>query len=97
MTRTDIWIFTSSIGPAFPSAILQDFSRSRDALYHNDGDGTFHAMSRACWASRQLLGAGFSASWVDYDNDRDLDLYVVNDKVVNALGNVLMRNDGDWL
>ena len=42
----------------------------------------------------KLLGAGFSASWVDYDNDRDLDLYVVNDKVVNALGNVLMRNDG---
>ncbi len=76
-----------------PECDLQDFSRSRDALFHNDGDGTFTDVS-GLLGFEQLLGAGFSASWVDYDNDRDLDLYVVNDKVVNALGNVLLRNDG---
>ena len=31
---------------------------------------------------------------MDYDDDRDLDIYVVNDKAINALGNVLWRNDG---
>ncbi|MDE2950135.1 MAG: CRTAC1 family protein [Chloroflexota bacterium] len=77
-----------------PECDLKDFSRSRDALYHNDGDGSFTDVS-GLLGFEALLGAGFAASWVDYDNDRDLDLYVVNDKVVNALGNVLLRNDGD--
>ena len=76
-----------------PECDLEDFSRSRDALYHNDGDGGFTDVS-GLLGFEGLLGAGFSASWVDYDNDRDLDLYVVNDKVANALGNVLWRNDG---
>ncbi len=76
-----------------PECEPSDFSRSRDALYHNNGDGTFTDVS-GLLAFEQLLGAGFSVSWVDYDDDRDLDLYVVNDKAVNALGNVLWRNDG---
>ncbi len=76
-----------------PECDLTDFSRSRDVLYHNNGDGTFTDVS-GLLGFEQLLGAGFAASWVDYDNDRDLDIYVVNDKVVNALGNVLWRNDG---
>lgn len=77
----------------YPECELLDFSRSRDALYHNNGDGSFTDVS-GLLGFEPLLGAGFAVSWLDYDNDRDLDLYVVNDKVVNAVGNVLWRNDG---
>lgn len=42
----------------------------------------------------QLLGAGFTASFVDFDGDRDLDIYVVNDALLNPIGNILWRNDG---
>ena len=76
-----------------PECELKDFARSRDVLYHSNGDGTFTDVS-ALLGFEPLLGAGFSVSWVDYDSDRDLDIYVVNDKAVNALGNVLWRNDG---
>ena len=76
-----------------PECELSDFARSRDTLYHNNGDGTFTDVS-GLLGFEALLGAGFAVSWLDYDDDRDLDLYVVNDKAVNALGNVLFRNDG---
>ncbi len=76
-----------------PECEPSDFSQSRDTLYHNNGDGTFTDVS-GLLGFEALLGAGFAVSWLDYDDDRDLDLYVVNDKAVNALGNVLWRNDG---
>ena len=76
-----------------PGCVTKDFSRSRDVLYHNNGDGSFTDVS-GLLAYEKLLGAGFAASWADVDDDRDLDLYVVNDKAVNAVGNVLWRNDG---
>ncbi len=77
----------------YPECELIDFSRSRDTLYHNNGDGSFTDVT-GLLGFEALLGAGFAVSWLDYDDDRDLDLYVVNDKAVNALGNVLWRNDG---
>lgn len=78
----------------YPECELTDFSRSRDVLYRNNGDGTFTDVS-GLLLFEKLLGAGFSVSFVDYDNDLDLDLYVVNDKAVNPIGNVLWRNDGE--
>ena len=77
----------------YPECALQDYARSRDALYRNNGDGSFRDVSGLLGFER-LLGAGFAVSWLDYDDDRDLDLYVVNDKALNAIGNVLWRNDG---
>lgn len=62
-------------------------------LYRNNGDGTFTDVSGLLLFDK-LLGAGFAVSFVDYDNDLDLDIYVVNDKVANPVGNVLWRNDG---
>ena len=72
-------------------------------LYHNNGDGTFTDVSRLLGDPSgptmtgplgNLWGAGFQPGWVDYDNDADLDLYVVNDFGGDLQPNVLWRNDG---
>lgn len=64
----------------------------QDRLYRNNGDGTFTDMTRML--SSKTAGAGFIAGFVDYDNDNDLDIYLVNDEFVHAVGNALWRNDG---
>ena len=66
---------------------------ARDTLYHNQGDGTFVDVSHLL-EFKLLLGSGFTASFTDYDNDGDADIYVVNDQFKNMLGNILWRNDG---
>jgi len=63
-----------------------------DVLYHNNGDGTFTDVHSLL--GRQTAGAGFIASFIDFDNDNDLDIYLVNDEFVHAVGNALWRNDG---
>ncbi len=70
-----------------------DVELSSDRLYHNNGDGTFSDANHLL-VHEKLLGAGFTASFVDFDNDSDLDIYVVNDSLKNPIGNVLWRNDG---
>ncbi len=63
-----------------------------DALYHNNGNGTFTDVTRILGS--KTGGAGFVASFVDYDNDGDQDIYLVNDEFINPIGNALWRNDG---
>ena len=72
-------------------------------LYHSNGDGTLNEVSRLLGDTSgptmagplgNLWGAGFQPGWVDYDNDGDLDLYVVNDFGGQLQPNVLWRNDG---
>lgn len=72
---------------------------SLDRLYRNRGDGTFEDVSHLLGYGPRT-GAGFTAVFIDYDNDGDLDIYLANDK--GAIGpdgvpirrNVLWRNDG---
>lgn len=65
----------------------------KDRLYHNLGNGTFADVTDLL-GSGELRGAGFVASWVDIDNDGDLDIYLVNDEFITDTGNVLWRNEG---
>lgn len=63
-----------------------------DQLYRNNGDGTFTNVTD--YLKGGTLGAGFVATFTDFDNDGDLDIYLVNDEFVNPIGNRLWRNDG---
>ena len=77
----------------YPKCDPLDNAQAQDRLYHNNGDGTFSDISAALHFEKRL-GAGFAASFVDFDDDGDLDIYVINDMLKNPIGNVLWRNDG---
>jgi hypothetical protein len=76
-----------------PECQPADPLQASDRLYRNNGDGTFADVTRFL-DSAMVQGAAFAASFVDFDNDGDADIYVVNDKAEHAIGNVLWRNDG---
>ena len=59
-------------------------------LYHNNGDGSFTKVSTG--AITTDLASSLAASWGDYDNDGDLDLYVANNI---GYQNFLYRNNGN--
>ncbi len=62
----------------------------RNALYRNNGDGTFTDVTGKAGVAGSEDGYGMAASAADYDNDGDLDLYVCN-----YGRSVLYRNNGD--
>jgi hypothetical protein len=67
----------------------QDYRPVPDALFRNDGDGTFTDVSVASGISSHA-GTGMGMVCADYDADGDADVFVCND----AGGNFLFRNDG---
>ncbi len=75
--------------------------QATDELWKNNGDGTFTEVSDELCISGvaneqcdELNGLGFSPAFFDYDDDGDLDLYVINDDLGGNRGNVIWRNDG---
>jgi hypothetical protein len=67
----------------------RDYPRSRNALFRNNGNGTFTNISAASGIASRA-GAGMGTVCADYDNDGDTDIVVANDE----WGNFLFRNDG---
>jgi len=63
---------------------------SPDALYRNNGDGTFTDVSKAAGVDDPNNFFGLGAVWSDFANDGKLDLFVAND----GEPNYLYRNDG---
>ena len=59
-------------------------------LYRNNGDGTFTDVTAESGVTNTSGSLG--VTWGDYDNDGDLDLYVVN---TTGAANRLFRNNGD--
>ena len=78
----------------------------RLVLFTNNGDGTFDDTTQLLGDIRgpkriykdepfgNIWGTGFQPGWADFDNDGDLDLYIVNDYGMHVQPNVLWRNDG---
>ena len=60
---------------------------SRNRLYRNNGDGTFTDVTKLAIGDHISNSKGLAVG--DFDNDGDLDIYIVN---VNDI-NVLLRND----
>ncbi|MBN1579651.1 MAG: VCBS repeat-containing protein, partial [Anaerolineae bacterium] len=62
-------------------------------FYDNNGDGTFIERASAVGIAN-IGGRGRIPSWIDFDNDGDLDLHVAN-AVSETAPDVLFRNNGD--
>jgi ASPIC and UnbV/FG-GAP-like repeat len=72
------------------------FFDGRSILMRNNGDGTFTDVTEA--AGLSTWGPAFTATWVDYDGDGYLDLFVVNNLgglFDRKRPNRLFRNNGD--
>lgn len=67
---------------------LVNGSGRENALYRNNGDGTFADVAKVVGVAHK--GWGIGCVFGDYDNDGDLDLYVTNYNEPN----VLYRNNG---
>ena len=69
----------------------------RDALFRNEGDGTFTDVSEITGVATLPIRVGRGATFGDYDNDGDVDIFIVN----NYARPALLRNDGgnrnNWL
>lgn len=62
-----------------------------DALYHNNGDGTFTDVAEQAGVNDPHHYFGLGAVWSDLDNRGRLDLFVAND----GESNFLYRNEGN--
>lgn len=67
------------------------YKGSPDALYRNNGDGTFTDVTEAAKVSDKKLYFGFQAVFEDFDNDGRPDIFVAND----SNPNYLYKNKGD--
>jgi hypothetical protein len=70
--------------------ICNSVDNAKNSLYKNKGEGTFVKVTKGLMVTE--LGHSVGSSWADYDNDGDLDLFVIN---VFAAKNQLYRNDGN--
>ena len=81
--RLDIYLVNSG-----PADFYEPSSDLRNALYRNNGDGTFTDVTVQAGVEGGQFGMGAAAA--DYDGDGDTDLYVTN-----YGPNLLFRNRGD--
>lgn len=56
-----------------------------NVLLQNEGDFKFSEATQNCGLGAENFRFSFAASWEDYDNDGDIDLYVANDFGPNQL------------
>jgi hypothetical protein len=82
--RTDLYVVNH------PGIVPEKgWSYSGNRLFHNNGDGTFTDVTEHAGVA-DPAGFGMGATWVDYDDDGRLDLYVTN-----RGPNRLYHNQGD--
>ncbi len=88
--NNDGWLDLMVVGFPLPGHPAPLDPINLDALFFNNGDGTFSDLSMLLDINR-TRGPGFAVSVFDFDQDGDQDIYVANDKL---WGNSLWRNDG---
>ena len=69
---------------------IANSGNSSNFLYTNNGDGSFTAVTNGNVVTDK--GNSHGSTWIDIDNDGDLDLYVTNDQDQD---NYLYRNQGN--
>lgn len=74
----------------FSDLFVANSGNANNALYKNNQDGTFSMVTDGPVVSDH--GHSHGSSWIDIDNDGDLDLYVTNDQ---GQDNFLYKNNGD--
>ncbi|HEX8733924.1 MAG TPA: CRTAC1 family protein [Pyrinomonadaceae bacterium] len=67
---------------------------AKDRLFRQKADGTFEDVSEKAGVTDEGKYYGFSSVFVDVDDDRDLDLLVVNDSTPNQL--YINKGDGTF-
>ena len=80
--------------PHSPS-VSAGFERDPTRLWENDGTGVFSEVAVASGVADQRSGKGLLT--FDYDNDGDLDAFVVNNGAEPVLYENLGADGGDWL
>ena len=78
------------VGAMPPLINIALFNAQRNALYQNNGDGTFTDVAARAGVGNDQ-GKGLGAVFFDFDRDGDLDLYVTN----HQTRNVFYQNNGD--
>ncbi len=86
--------------------VVTNFDVENNNLYRNNGNGTFSDVALSTGVGNySYLMVGFGAEFLDYDNDADLDLFVVNGHIIDnielyrdiltyAQRNLYLENDG---
>lgn len=89
ITRTSAWGDYNDDGNMDLFVAFVSREKSWNRLYRNDGNGV-HFTDVTRTTGVKLEGSFRQASWIDFDNDGDVDLFIgLRDKA-----NVLFRNDG---
>jgi len=68
-------------------------SLGKNVLYRNNNDGTFTDLTDEAGVGSTLTST--EVTWVDYDNDGDLDLHVVNGGIQGNQSSILYENNSD--
>ncbi|MFQ5694884.1 MAG: CRTAC1 family protein [Terriglobia bacterium] len=95
-------------GDGRPDLVVTNLDREYNNLYRNLGDLFADASYQSGFASPSLPLVGWGTDFFDYDNDRDLDLFVANGHVIDnieelrpggsyAQPKLLFENRGDRL
>ncbi|MDN5202169.1 CRTAC1 family protein [Fulvivirgaceae bacterium BMA10] len=83
--------FDGNLGKINGGTITGEQRPSVDQFYINVGGKYFRNMAEVFGIQNE--GFGFGAVLTDFDNDRDLDLYIINDFGNRATSNELYRNE----
>ena len=96
-------LYVANHAPVAGFGVPDDKQKDQDYLFHNDGNFVFTDVSDDMLGATERENASFIGAWTDFDNDGDLDIYLIRDCGFDGSGEMdLWRNDGgtngvtDW-